>query len=87
MDTNTFTFLDNLGNSDITISASSILKLPLVILIFGNLFFAAMLYFRSRILADTLKSNQNTFLKIVIPIYLLASLLGSILAVIFLLIG
>jgi hypothetical protein len=85
MDTNTF--LNNLGSSDITISMSSILKLPLVILIFGNLFFATMLYFRSRILSDTLKSSQNLFLKVIVPVYLFASLLGSILAVIFLLIG
>jgi hypothetical protein len=88
MDTNIF--LNNLGSNPLTgikISLISLLKFPLIIIIFGNLLFAILLYFRSRILSDTFKSSQNSFVKIAVPVYLFASLLGSILAVLFLLIG
>lgn len=72
---------------DIKIDFSSILKLPLVILLFGNVLFAALAFLRTRILADTFQSSQSGLVKTIVSIYLILTIIGSILAVLFLLLA
>ena len=83
--------LNNIGGNrtleGINFNFSGLLKFPLVILLFGNVLFAALLFFRTRILADTYQSSQAALVKTVISIYLATTILGSIIAILFLLIG
>ena len=82
--------LNNLGAkqfSGIALYLTSLLKFPVIVLLFGNVLFAALLFFRIRILADTFESSQNSFVKAIISIYLAITIVGSIMAVLFLLIG
>jgi hypothetical protein len=82
--------LDNLGKNQfggIAVNIASILKFPLVLMLFGNILFAALLFLRSRILADTFESSSIGIIKAIITIYLIATIIGSIIAVLFLLVG
>lgn len=83
--------LNNIGGSKslngITFDFSGLLKFPIVILLFGNVLFAALLFFRARILADTFQSSQNSLAKTIISVYLAVTIIGSIIAILFLLVG
>ncbi len=82
--------LDNLNKNPfggLSINAASLLKLPLVLILFGNVLFAALLLLRSRILADTFESSSIGIIKAIITIYMIVTIIGSIIAVLFLLIG
>lgn len=82
--------LNNLGKNPfggLSVSVASILKFPLVLLLFGNVLFAALLFLRSRILADTFESSSIGTIKAIIAAYLVITVIGSIVAVLFLLIG
>jgi hypothetical protein len=82
--------LDNLGKNPLgglSVNVATLLKFPLVLILFGNVLFAALLFLRSRILADTFESSHNTLIKVVISTYLTITVIGSIIAVLFLLIG
>ncbi|KKP91060.1 MAG: hypothetical protein UR96_C0034G0002 [candidate division WS6 bacterium GW2011_GWC1_36_11] len=84
------TMLENLGKnpfSGLSINVTSLLKFPLVIILFGNVLFAALLFLRSRILADTFESSSIGIIKTIITIYLITTIIGSIIAVLFLLVG
>ena len=82
--------LDNIGGDPLKglgINFVGLLKLPVIVILFGNLLFAALLFLRSRILADTFESSNNKIIKIIISTYLVVTIIGSILAVLFLLVG
>jgi hypothetical protein len=82
--------LDNLGKNPLgglSINIVTLLKFPLVLILFGNVLFGALLFLRSRILADTFESSNIGIIKTVITIYLIATIIGSITAVLFLLVG
>jgi len=82
--------LDNLGKNPLgglSINVVTLLKFPLVLMLFGNILFAALLFLRSRILADTFESSNIGIIKTIITIYLIATIIGSIIAVLFLLVG
>jgi len=82
--------LDNLGKNPfggLMVSVASILKFPLVLILFGNVLFAALLFLRSRILSDTFESSSIGVIKTIITIYLITTIIGSIIAVLFLLVG
>lgn len=82
--------LGNLGKnpfSGLGINAISLLKAPIVIILIGNLLFSALLFLRSRILADTFESSNNKVIKIIVSSYLVLTVIGSIVTVLFLLIG
>ena len=84
------TMLDNLNKNPfggLSINVASLLKLPLVLILFGNVLFAALLLLRSRILADTFESSSIGIIKAIITIYMIVTIIGSIIAVLFLLIG
>lgn len=82
--------LDNLSKNPLGglgISFASFLKFPLVLILFGNVLFAALLFLRSRILSDTFESSSNTLIKVIISTYLVITIIGSIIAILFLLVG
>lgn len=71
----------------LSFSITGLLKFPLVIILFGNILYAILLYLRSKILADTIESSQSGVIKTLISVYLVITIIGSILAVLFLLVG
>lgn len=82
--------LNNLsGNSTDTINIGiiSLLKLPLIIILFGNVLFAILLLLRIRILAETFETRDNKLVRYIVLFYLFTSVIGSIIALLFLLIG
>lgn len=82
--------LSNLGQnpfSGLSINVMSLFKAPIVIVLIGNLLFAALLFLRSRILADTFESSSNGVVKVIVSGYLVLTVIGSIVTVLFLLIG
>jgi len=82
--------LNNLsGNSTDTINIGiiSLLKLPLFIILFGNVLFAILLLLRIRILAETFETRDNKLVRYIVLFYLFTSVIGSIIALLFLLIG
>ncbi len=82
--------LNNLGKGPLgglSINLISLLKAPIVIVLIGNLLFSALLFLRSRILADTFESSSNGIIKTIVSGYLVLTVIGSIVTVLFLLIG
>lgn len=82
--------LNNLsGNSmnTINIGIISLLKLPLIIILFGNVLFAVLLLLRIRILSETFETGDNKLVRGLVLFYLFTSVVGSIIALLFLLIG
>ena len=82
--------LNNLsGNSTDTMNIGivSLLKLPLIIILFGNVLFAILLLLRIRILAETFETGDNKLIRGLVLFYLFTSVIGSIIALLFLLIG
>ena len=82
--------LNNLsGHSGDTINIGivSLLKLPLIIVLFGNVLFAVLLLLRIRILSETFETTDNKLIRYLVSFYLFISVIGSIIALLFLLIG
>ena len=82
--------LNNLsGNSlnTINIGIVSLLKLPLILILFGNVLFAILLLLRIRILSETFETVDNKLIRGLVLFYLFTSVVGSIIALLFLLIG
>ncbi len=71
----------------VNLNFSAFLKIPLVAILFVNILYAALLFLRTKILADTFQSSQTGLIKAVVSIYLVITIIGSILAVLFLLVG
>jgi len=82
--------LNNLSGhsvNTINIGIVSLLKLPLIIILFGNVLFAVLLLLRVRILSETFETTDNKLIRYIVHIYLFTSVIGSIIALLFLLIG
>lgn len=77
------------GNTEDTMSLGiiSLLKLPLIIILFGNVLFAILLLLRIRILSETFETTDNRLIRYLVRFYLIISVIGSIIALLFLLIG
>ena len=78
-------FLNNLGgnSSILSFDVMSLLKVPIILLLMGNILFSLLLFLRVRILADTFKDPQNKIVKIVVLLYMAAVLVGSLLSLLF----
>ena len=82
--------LNNIGKNPfggLGINVMGFFKAPIVIILIGNLLFSALLFLRSRILADTFESSNNKIVKLIVSGYLVLTVIGSIVTVLFLLIG
>jgi len=64
-----------------------LLKVPFILLLIGNLFFALILYLRIRILSDTFVTFENRRIKSIVVIYLIGSLALSLFALLFLILS
>lgn len=78
-------FLNSLGGSSNILSFNmlSILKLPIVVILIGNILFSLLLFLRVRILADTFKTPQNKIVKTFVLLYILVVLVGTLLSLLF----
>jgi hypothetical protein len=78
-------FLDNLETTggSISIDILQLLKLPIILVLIGNIFFSLLLFLRVRILADTFKAPQNKIVKTIILLYIFLVLVGSLLSLLF----
>lgn len=61
----------------------TILKVPVILALLVNVFFAAMLFLRVRILADTFKSPKNKMVSKIMSAYVILVLIGTILSLLF----
>jgi len=75
------------ASDSIKLGIISLLKLPLIIILFGNVFFATLLILRIRILSETFETSDNKLIKYIVFFYLFVSIIGGIIALLFLLIG
>jgi len=83
-------FLDKLKIQQVgvfSINLLNILKIPLFLFLIGNLLFGLLLYLRVRILIDTFSSNENKMIQTIVLGYLLLTIVGSLLAVLFLILS
>lgn len=69
------------------ISLGSLFKIPLVIFLLGNLFYAYMLVLKVRVLVDTFDSNGNTKIKTLVYTNLIVSIAAAILGTVLILLG
>jgi len=76
--------LENMGGGKtLSFDILSILKIPLIIVLIGNILFSALLFLRVRILADTFKTPGNKFVKIMFSTYLIILLFTTLLSLLF----
>ncbi len=64
-----------------------LLKVPAILLLIGNLLFSLILYLRVRMLSDTFVMGDNKVMKSVIVLYLIATFLLTLLAMLFLILS
>ena len=64
-----------------------LLKIPVILLLIGNLFSALILYLRVRILTDTFVMEDSKKMKSIVVLYLIATLLLTLLAMLFLILS
>lgn len=69
------------------ITLGSLFKIPLVILLLGNLFYAFMLVLKIRILIDTFDSPSNTRIRTLAYANLAVSVIGAVLGIVLILLG
>ena len=87
--------LENLGGKTIIIGDQAtgllallgLLKIPLIVILVANVFFAIILILRARILEDTVSTMQSKIAKGLILTYLAVTIIGSLLAILFLILG
>lgn len=75
------------ASGSINLGIISLLKLPLIIILFGNVLFATLLILKIRILSETFETSDNKLIKYLVRFYLFVSIIGGIIALLFLLIG
>jgi small-conductance mechanosensitive channel len=61
----------------------SILKIPIIFILVGNILFATFLYLRVRILSDTYKTPRNKMVKQIMAIHMIAVVVGTLLSLLF----
>lgn len=77
--------LNNLGANMNTFSFNlvSLLKIPFLVILVGNILFTLLLFLRVRILADTFKSPNNKKVKLLILFHITVVVIGSLLSLLF----
>lgn len=63
------------------------LKLPVIIILFVNVFAAVLLFLRVRILSDTIATSGNKRVKKLLLTYLVATVIGTLLSILFLILA
>ena len=77
--------LENLsfGGEVFSFNILSLLKIPIILILLGNILFCVLLFLRVRILADTFKAPQNNSIKRMIIAHLFLVVVGTILSFLF----
>lgn len=65
------------------IDLSWVLKIPAIILLVSNIFFSIILFLRIRILDDTVTTPQSKLVKNLLVIYLMTTVVGTLVAILF----
>ncbi len=81
---------DNLNKTrqdNLSLNLSALLKLPIFVILFGNILYALILLLRVRILADTFESNAGGKIKILMYGYLTLIVVGSLISLLFIVLG
>jgi hypothetical protein len=61
----------------------SVLKIPIIFILIGNILFATFLYLRVRILSDTYKTPRNKTVKQMMAMHMIAVIVGTLLSLLF----
>lgn len=61
----------------------SILKIPIILILLGNILFSTLLFLRVRILADTFKTSQNKIVKMIMGVHIIIVIVGTLLSLLF----
>ncbi len=61
----------------------SVLKIPIIFILIGNILFATFLYLRVRILSDTYKTPRNKMIKQMMAMHMIAVIVGTLLSLLF----
>ena len=64
-----------------------LLKIPAILFLIGNLLFSLILYLRFRMLSDTFVMGDNKIMKSIVILYLIATFLLSLVAMLFLILS
>lgn len=81
-------FLNGLNTPSVQLfGIAGVFKLFFLVIIFGYLVYAILLALRVRILNDTVKASSNKFVVTASFLHLVLAIIGSFIAVIFVLIG
>jgi hypothetical protein len=64
-----------------------LLKIPAILFLIGNLLFSLILYLRVRMLSDTFVMGDNKIMKSIVILYLIATFLLSLVAMLFLILS
>lgn len=88
--------LNNMGSEVVTKTAetpvsvmdfSLFLKLPVIIILVANIFAAVLLFLRVRILSDTITTSENKRIKSLVVTYLIVTVIGTLLSILFLILA
>lgn len=71
------------GGEIFSLELLSILKIPIIFILIGNILFATFLSLRVRILSDTYKTPRNKVIKQVMAVHMIAVIVGTLLSLLF----
>jgi hypothetical protein len=71
------------GGNVFSFDLLSLLKIPIIFILLGNILFATFLSLRVRILSDTYKSPRNKMIKQIMAIHMIVVIVGTLLSLLF----
>ena len=71
------------GGDAFSFELLSVLKIPIIFILIGNILFATFLYLRVRILSDTYKTPRNKMVKQLMAIHMIVVIVGTLLSLLF----
>lgn len=75
------------GTYQFNINLGDVLKLPMIVILIGNVLYSFMLVLKIKILADTIESDANKKIKSLVYINMLVSIVVGILATFIIILG
>lgn len=71
------------GGNIFSFNLLSVLKIPIIFILIGNILFTTFLYLRVRILSDTYKTPRNKMIKQMMAIHIIVVIVGTLLSLLF----
>jgi len=75
------------NTTSFSLNVGDLLKVPLILLLLGNIFYSVMLVLKIKIMIDTIESESNSKIKALVYINLLISVVVGIFATLIILLG